>query len=86
MITRRSSAAAGVCDVAEEGKSLMVGFSDSSSRAESSLQAMLRGAAVIDGTGAPGRQVDVAIADGRIVGVGRRLHYDFPEVDLTGWF
>ena len=32
--------------------------------------AVLRGADVIDGTGAPARRVDVAIADGRIVAVG----------------
>jgi len=31
---------------------------------------VVRGATVVDGTGAPGRVADVAVADGRIVGVG----------------
>jgi N-acyl-D-amino-acid deacylase len=31
---------------------------------------LIRGATVIDGTGAPGRQADVAVADGRIAAVG----------------
>src|SRR5580658_8622151 len=48
------------------------------------MQAVLRGADVVDGTGAPSRRVDVAVADGRIVGVGPDLPDDFPTVDLTG--
>jgi N-acyl-D-aspartate/D-glutamate deacylase len=47
-------------------------------------QAVLRGAAVIDGTGAPARDVDVAIDGGRIVEVGKNLSYDCDEVDLSG--
>jgi N-acyl-D-amino-acid deacylase len=31
---------------------------------------LIRGAEVIDGTGAPGRRVDVAVRDGRISAVG----------------
>jgi N-acyl-D-aspartate/D-glutamate deacylase len=49
---------------------------------------LLRGADVVDGTGAPARRADVAIADGRIVGVGPDLDAhvgaDFDVVDLSG--
>ena len=31
---------------------------------------VVRGATVVDGTGAPGRVADVAVTDGRIVAVG----------------
>lgn len=34
---------------------------------------LLRGGTVLDGTGAPGRTADVAVADGRITAVGERL-------------
>ena len=40
------------------------------------LDVVVRGATVVDGTGAPARQADVAVHDGRIVAVG--------EVDDTG--
>ena len=40
------------------------------------LDVVVRGATVVDGTGAPARQADVAIHDGRIVAVG--------EIDDTG--
>ncbi len=49
-----------------------------------SMEAVLRGAEVVDGTAAPARRVDVAIAGGRIVGVGPGLASDLPEVDLSG--
>jgi N-acyl-D-amino-acid deacylase len=51
---------------------------------EAPLPAVLRGADVIDGTGAARQRLDVAIAGGRIVGIGHELDDDFPEVDLTG--
>jgi N-acyl-D-amino-acid deacylase len=54
------------------------------SGSELPMQAVLRGAEVIDGTGEPSRRADVAIEGGRIVAVGPNLPFDFPEVDLTG--
>lgn len=38
--------------------------------ASADLDLVVRGAVVVDGTGAPGREADVAVADGRIVAVG----------------
>ena len=35
------------------------------------MNVLIRGALVVDGTGAAGRQAEVAIADGRIVSVGQ---------------
>jgi N-acyl-D-amino-acid deacylase len=45
---------------------------------------LLRGAAVIDGTGSGREALDVAIDGDRIVGVGSGLDTDFPEIDLSG--
>ena len=46
---------------------------------------VLRGAVVFDGTGAPGREADVAIAGERIIGVGPRIEAGrVPETSLRG--
>jgi N-acyl-D-aspartate/D-glutamate deacylase len=44
---------------------------------------VIRGGTLIDGTGAPGRRADVAVEDGRIVGVGDALEGD-RELDASG--
>ena len=48
-----------------------------------SYELVIRGGTVIDGTGAPGRVADVAVAEGRIVAVGPDLHGD-RELDASG--
>jgi N-acyl-D-amino-acid deacylase len=46
---------------------------------------ILRGGLVVDGTGAPGRDADVAIADGKIIAIGELLERDGANVlDVTG--
>ena len=45
---------------------------------------VLRGANVFDGTGAPAREVDVAITRDRISAVGRGLNAGAEEIDLRG--
>lgn len=45
---------------------------------------VLRGANVFDGTGAPGREMDVAITRDRISAVGRGLNAGAEEIDLRG--
>ncbi len=44
---------------------------------------VIRGGTLVDGTGRPGRSADVAIADGRIVGIGEGLH-GARELDAAG--
>ncbi len=48
-----------------------------------SLDLVLRGGTVYDGTGAPGRVADVGIEDGRVAAIGA-LETDAPELDATG--
>jgi N-acyl-D-amino-acid deacylase len=45
---------------------------------------VLRGATVFDGTGAPGREMDVAVTGDRITGVGPNLPAGSEELDLRG--
>lgn len=45
---------------------------------------VLRGATVFDGTGAPGREVDVAVAGDRITEIGTGLAAGSEELDLRG--
>ena len=44
---------------------------------------VIRGGSLIDGSGAPARAADVAVSDGRIVGVGKGLKGE-RELDATG--
>jgi dihydroorotase/N-acyl-D-amino-acid deacylase len=44
----------------------------------------IRGGSVLDGTGAPGFGADVAIRDGRIVGIGKDLPAARDTIDATG--
>ncbi|HSG48614.1 MAG TPA: D-aminoacylase, partial [Longimicrobiales bacterium] len=45
---------------------------------------VLRGATVFDGSGAPGRELDVAVSGDRITGVGANLPAGSEEIDLRG--
>ncbi|HET7038299.1 MAG TPA: D-aminoacylase [Gemmatimonadales bacterium] len=45
---------------------------------------VLRGATVFDGTGAPGRELDVVVTGDRVSAVGRRLPAGGAELDLRG--
>jgi len=48
------------------------------------MNAVLRGATVVDGTGAPGKRADVQIGDGKIVAIGDVPGGDVEEIDLSG--
>src|SRR5215510_5441204 len=51
------------------------------------MSLLLRGATIVDGSGAPARQDDVAISDGRIQGVGaeaRDMAGQVETLDLDG--
>lgn len=48
------------------------------------VDCILRGGQVVDGTGAPARTADVAIADGRVVAVGRVDESARAEIDVDG--
>ncbi|GMU79100.1 MAG: amidohydrolase [Acidimicrobiia bacterium] len=50
----------------------------------SAVDLLVRGGTVVDGTGAPGRQADVAVRDGRIVAVGEVTDDAGIEVDAGG--
>ena len=45
---------------------------------------VLRGATVFDGTGRPGREVDVALTGDRIEAIGRNVPAGATEIDLAG--
>ncbi|MDX2092468.1 MAG: amidohydrolase family protein [Kofleriaceae bacterium] len=45
---------------------------------------IIRGGTVVDGTGAPSRTADVAVADGKIVAIGEGLGAAKRELDATG--
>src|SRR5581483_12214424 len=45
----------------------------------------VRGGTVVDGTGSPGREADVAIAGGRVVEVGRVAGSGRAEIDARGF-
>jgi len=48
------------------------------------LDLVIRGATVIDGTGAPGRRADVGVQDGRIVAVGEVEDRGTENLDADG--
>src|SRR5688500_17974913 len=45
---------------------------------------VIRGGTVFDGTGAEGRELDVALSGGRIETIGRRLAAGAEEIDARG--
>ncbi|MDP9332463.1 MAG: hypothetical protein M3Q30_04000, partial [Actinomycetota bacterium] len=48
------------------------------------LDSIIRGGRVVDGTGAPARQADVGIRDGRIVEIGRISDEAAETIDADG--
>jgi dihydroorotase/N-acyl-D-amino-acid deacylase len=48
------------------------------------IDLLIRGGSIVDGTGAPGFEGDVAIRDGRIVGIGKNLPAARDTIDATG--
>lgn len=57
----------------------------SSATVSSGVDLLLSGGQVIDGTGAPARQADIAVRDGRVVAVGASLHMEAARhIDATG--
>src|SRR5262245_61648032 len=57
---------------------------DSWDAAAMTLDLVIRNGTVLDGTGAPPRQSDVAIEGGRIAAVGPVESADCPEIDAAG--
>jgi len=51
---------------------------------EKALDVVLRGGTVIDGTGAPGFEADVAVKDGRIAAIGKVTGQGAEEIDARG--
>ena len=51
---------------------------------ERAYDLVIRGGTVIDGSGAPGREADVAVKDGRIAAVGRIAGSGAEEIDARG--
>ena len=47
------------------------------------MDLVIRGGAILDGTGAPPRVADVAVKDGRIAAIGK-LKANGAEIDATG--
>ena len=48
------------------------------------IDTVLRGGTLVDGTGRPRRQADVALSQGRVAGIGTRLRAQGREVDASG--
>ena len=70
--------------LAISGPLLILGMGASGARAQS-VDLLVRAARVIDGTGAPWFMGDVAIADGRILAVGRNLDMEATQsIDAEG--
>lgn len=77
---RASTIGAGGVTLAGAGVLAWPGRADGRRRAD----LVLRGATVFDGTGAPGREVDVGVTGDRISEVGRGLPAGAEELDLRG--